>query len=231
MTTKRIVRIAFFTMLTIVGGLIRIPIPFTPINITLQTFFVIASGMILGGKDGAFAQIAYAVLGLIGLPVFTSGGGFAYVLKPSFGYILSFPLAAWVAGFLVSKQKTLNSFKLFLCAFTGVLVNYIIGIAYQVAVLVLYTHSTVAAAFATVPSVLIMLIKDAVLVYLLCLFYPRIMKMIGKLDEQDKPIGDALQESRVSEPEEGNEENGEAKKKKEKSREPVPAPKPAGMSK
>lgn len=211
-------------MLTIVGGLIRIPIPFTPVNITLQTFFVIASGMILGGRDGAIAQIAYVLLGLIGIPVFTAGGGFAYVLKPSFGYILSFPIAAFLSGFLVYGKKTLNSFKLFLCGFVGILANYAVGISYQVAILVLYTKSTLAAALATVPSVLLMLVKDAVLVYLLCLLYPRIMKMIGKLDEQDKPIGNPEHTLPPADPEE--EERKE--KPKEPPREPVPEP--TGMS-
>ena len=51
-------------MLTIIGGLISIPIPGAPIKLTFQTLFVILSGMILGGKDGAFAQIAYMAIGL-----------------------------------------------------------------------------------------------------------------------------------------------------------------------
>lgn len=225
MTTKRLVRIAFFVMLTIVGGLIRIPVPFTPISFTLQTFFVVASGMILGGRDGTFAQLGYVVLGLIGLPVFTAGGGPAYVLQPSFGYILSFPLAAFFAGSLVSKQKTLHSFKLFLCGFAGVLVNYVVGIAYQIVILVLYTHSSIGAAFGTVPSVLLMLVKDAVLVYLLCLLYPRIMKTIGHLDEQNKPIGKEREEAAT--PPQG-EETDEPEAKKEPKRDPVPEP--ANMS-
>ena len=230
MTTKRLVRIAFFTMLTIVGGLIRIPIPFTPISFTLQTFFVAASGLVLGGKDGAFAQLAYMVLGLIGLPVFTAGGGFDYVLKPSFGYILSFPLQAFLTGFLVSRQKKLNVVKLFFCAFSGVLVNYAVGIAYQVMILIWYTHSTVAAAFATVPSVLLMLIKDFVLVWLLCLMYPRMMKMIGRLDEQNQPVSNGLPAEPLREPQEEPDENKEKKGKegKEPPREPVPEP--AGMT-
>ncbi|MCI8413963.1 MAG: biotin transporter BioY [Clostridia bacterium] len=226
MTTKRLVRIAFFTMLTIVGGLVRIPVPFTPISFTLQTFFVAVSGLILGGKDGAFAQLAYLALGLIGLPVFTAGGGFDYVLKPSFGYILSFPLQAFLTGFSVSKQKKLNVIKLFLCTFSGVLVNYAIGIAYQVMILIWYTHSTVAAAFATVPSVLLMLIKDFILVWLLCLLYPRMMKMIGRLDEQNKPVSNGMPSGIPREPQEDPDEKKEKKEKEgvEPPREPVPEP-------
>lgn len=188
LTTRRIVRISYFTMLTILGGLIRIPIPGTPIAITLQTLFVILSGLVLGPYDGAFAQIAYTVLGLIGLPVFTTGGGIDYVLRPSFGYILSFPIAAFAVGAILRSQKKRNSLVIFLCGLAGVLINYGIGIPYQVMALVLWSGSTFAAAIATVPSVLIMLVKDIALLVLLCLIYPRLMSMmkITERKQEDK---------------------------------------------
>lgn len=185
MTTKRLVRISYFTMLTILGGLISITIPFAPtIKITFQTLFVAAAGLIIGARDGAFAQIAYMVLGLVGIPVFSAGGGIMYVVKPSFGYILSFPLQAFLTGFLISKQKTLASWKLFLCAAVGCLASYAVGITYQVLIVAFYTGSGIAAAFATVPSVLLMLVKDLILIYLLCLIYPRIKTMIGSAKKQ-----------------------------------------------
>ena len=199
-------------MLTIVGGLIRIPVPFTPITITLQTFFVIASGLILGGKDGAYAHIIYAVLGLIGLPVFTGGGGPAYVIRPSFGYILSFPLAAFLTGFVKSRFKTLNVGKLFASCLIGIAANYFIGIFYQVLVLSVFTQGgTLIAALASVPSVLVMLVKDIILVFLLCLLYPRIMTLIGKLAEEKRP-----------EKEEEKAEEGEGEQPQEGEKEPTP---------
>ena len=94
MTTKRIVRISYFTMLTVIGGLISIPVPFTSIRLTFQTLFVAVSGLVLGARDGMYAQLAYMLIGLIGLPVFSTGGGIDYVLRPSLGYILGFPLQA-----------------------------------------------------------------------------------------------------------------------------------------
>lgn len=220
MTTKRIVRISYFTMLTIIGGLISIPIPFTPIKITLQTLFVAASGLILGGCDGMFAQLAYMVLGLIGLPIFSSGGGFDYVLRPSFGYILSFPLQAFLTGFLASKCRTLSSWKLFLCAFTGVLVSYAIGITYQVLIVAYYVGNGIVAALSGVPAVLLMLVKDAVLVYLLCLLYPRIKTMIGKRNETAKPPQEDTPPAPADPSDEGD-------KEQEKEKQPAPAPAPA----
>ena len=71
MTTKRLVRISYFTLLTVVGGLIKIPAG--PVSFTLQTLFVILAGFVLGARDGMFSQVAYMLIGLIGLPVFTGG--------------------------------------------------------------------------------------------------------------------------------------------------------------
>ncbi|HOO47090.1 MAG TPA: biotin transporter BioY, partial [Deltaproteobacteria bacterium] len=72
--------------LTAAGAFIKIPI--APVPITLQNFFVILSGIILGPKAGALSQIVYIIIGLIGLPVFSGGGGPSYIFKPTFGYIL-----------------------------------------------------------------------------------------------------------------------------------------------
>ncbi len=228
MTTKRLVRISYFTMLTIMGGLIRIPVPLTPIRFTLQVLFVAASGLVLGGRDGAFAQIAYAVLGLVGLPIFTSGGGIGYVFEPSFGYILGFPLQAFLTGFLVSRQKTLSTFKLFLCSFAGLLASYALGISYQILILTLVSHSTFAAAIATVPSVLLMLVKDIVLVYLLCLLYPKIMNLIGKANQKAKTKESVQPDSEREQP---RSEGEDGEKIPEPSSPKNPVPEPVGMAK
>lgn len=228
MTTKRLVRISYFTMLTVIGGLIRIPVPLTPIRFTLQALFVAASGLVLGGRDGAFAQIAYAVLGLVGLPIFTTGGGIGYVFEPSFGYILGFPLQAFITGFLVGRKKTLSVLKLFLCAFAGLVASYLLGIAYQVMILTLVSHSAFAAALATVPSVLLMLVKDAVLIYLLCLLYPKIMNLIGKANEKAKTQENVQTELKREQPQPEGEDGAD---EPEPAPPKNPVPEPAGLIK
>jgi biotin transport system substrate-specific component len=85
--------------MTVAGAQLRIPLPFVPL--TLQTFFVILSGMLLGPRYAALSQSAYLLLGLAGLPVFSQGGGLGYVLKPTFGYLLGYPLAAAVVGGMI----------------------------------------------------------------------------------------------------------------------------------
>ena len=79
---------AIFTALTAVGAFIKIPIPY--MEFTLQFLFTTLNGLLLGGKWGAAAVGAYVFLGLVGVPIFAEGGGFFYVLKPTFGYLIGF---------------------------------------------------------------------------------------------------------------------------------------------
>ena len=117
-----------FCALICVGSYIKIPIPNLPI--TMQTFFVLMTGLVLPWKTAFFASISFMVLGLVGLPVFTSGGGIGYVFMPSFGYIIGFVIAVTLMGYVLSKVKK-NSFLILLAvAFLGVVIIYIIGIAY-----------------------------------------------------------------------------------------------------
>jgi len=94
-----------FSLLTALSAQIVIPLPFTPIPVTGQTFMVLLTGALLGARLGALAMIAYVFEGAIGLPFFSAGrGGAAYLLlTPAFGYLLSYPLAAFVTGWLVER--------------------------------------------------------------------------------------------------------------------------------
>jgi biotin transport system substrate-specific component len=118
---------ALFAVLTAVGAFIRIPFPLVPL--TLQTFFVFLSGTILGSRAGALSQILYVGMGLIGLPVFTGGGGPQYILHPTFGYLLGFIAGAWTIGF-ISERSRKNSFTVFMIAcLSGTAVIYSLGAA------------------------------------------------------------------------------------------------------
>ena len=85
-TTKDMIMCALFTALIAVGAFIKVPVPVVPF--TLQFLFTMLAGLIMGGRLGAISVGLYAVLGLVGLPIFAEGGGIWYVLKPSFGYII-----------------------------------------------------------------------------------------------------------------------------------------------
>lgn len=88
-----------------VGLLAQVSIPMQPVPITGQTLGVMLVGAMLGARRGAGALTAYALLGLVGIPWFADfGGGPAYVLKPSFGFILGFIATALVVGRLSEKR-------------------------------------------------------------------------------------------------------------------------------
>lgn len=99
--------VLFVTVLTIAASQVSIPLPFTPVPFTLQPMVVLLGGAALGSRLGLSSQALYLVLGLAGLPVFAASPilpqGFARLLGPTGGYLLSYPLAAFVAGYLAER--------------------------------------------------------------------------------------------------------------------------------
>lgn len=170
------VRISYFTLLTVVGGLIKIPAG--PVSFTLQTLFVILAGFVLGARDGMFSQVAYMLIGLIGLPVFTGGGGFGYVFQPSFGYIVGFCFGAFASGMMMSRFRTVNTWKVWVAGIIGLLPVYIIGMSYQVMILVCVNGLAFAPALATLVSILIYWAIDIVTIFIIALIYPRLTSIM-----------------------------------------------------
>ncbi|MDD5281302.1 MAG: biotin transporter BioY [Candidatus Omnitrophica bacterium] len=119
---KRILRflaVAVFITLITLSAFVRIPLPLTPVPLTLQTLFVLLSGALLGRRLGVFAQVGYLVLGLTGFQVFTGlGSGSLYLFGPTGGYIVGFVLASFFTGSLFSEGKPnrRNTLLKFLCA-------------------------------------------------------------------------------------------------------------------
>lgn len=151
---------AIFVALMIAGAFIKIPFPFMPL--TFQTVFAVLAGLLLGWKKGMIAMSAYAVMGLVGIPVFSSGGGIFYVTMPSFGYILGFIASAGVAGIAYSHPKKI--WQTVLLALAAYLVDYVFGIAYFIAVWQLNGYSGLWHAVVTYN--LFYMPKDAVLTLL-----------------------------------------------------------------
>lgn len=124
MKTKDIVLTALFVALMIVSAFIRLKLPF--VSITFQLVTAVASGIFLGPKYGPLSQAIYLLLGLIGIPIFAEGGGFTYIMKPSFGYLLSFPLASFLSAILWKNSLFSKASSIFL----GILSSYVIGVPY-----------------------------------------------------------------------------------------------------
>jgi len=97
-----------FTVLTALGALFRIPLPFTPVPVTLQTLMVLLAGAMLGSTRGALSQVLYAAWGVAGLPMFAFGAtGLAVLMGPTGGYIIGFALAAILVGRMIKRTNTL----------------------------------------------------------------------------------------------------------------------------
>ncbi|MBX2976747.1 MAG: biotin transporter BioY [Ignavibacteriaceae bacterium] len=105
--SKPLTWVISFAVLTAIAAQISVPVK--PVPFTLQTVAVVLAGAFLGAKKGFQSQLLYLGLGIIGLPVFALAAeptiGFARLIGPTGGYLLAFPLAAYVVGLLVEKYK------------------------------------------------------------------------------------------------------------------------------
>ncbi len=118
---------SLFAILTAIGAQIRIPFPFVPL--TLQTFLVVLSGLVLGPVAGAVSQVVYIVMGLLGLPVFAGGGGLHYIFHPTFGFLAGFVPGAWIAGKMARKIRSGNIWTYVPACTTATAVIYICGLS------------------------------------------------------------------------------------------------------
>lgn len=129
-STKEMTLISIFTALTAIGATISIPIG--EVSITMQSLFVLLSGIILGPKLASLSQVTYLTLGLVGIPIFSGfTGGFGSILKPSFGFIIGFIFAAYIVGKIANSSGAFSPKRIWLSALVGTLVIYLIGLPYM----------------------------------------------------------------------------------------------------
>lgn len=102
---RRVLGVLVFAAATAFGARISVPIPGTAVPVTLQTLFVVLSGLLLGPWLGAASQATYIAAGLMGAPVFAAGLGPMALVGPTGGYLLAFPAAAWVAGRIAGAPR------------------------------------------------------------------------------------------------------------------------------
>lgn len=140
-TIREITLISLFTALIAVGAFIRVPVPVVPF--TLQFLFTMLAGLLLGGRLGAISVGAYIVLGLIGLPVFTQGGGLGYIFIPTFGYLIGFCVAAYITGKLANKVSCPSYKRLIVANFIGLGVVYSFGVVYYYLICNFYLNSPI----------------------------------------------------------------------------------------
>ena len=131
---------ALFCTLIIIGSFIRIPMP-NMMPVTLQTFFVLLTALVLPMKASILAIITYITLGLIGLPIFSGGGGIGYALMPNFGFIIGFLFATVIISVITEMLKNRKLWQYITISLLGVAIIYIIGILYFALITNVYNKS------------------------------------------------------------------------------------------
>lgn len=130
LSTKEMILASLFTALTAIGAFLSIPIGHVPI--TLQSLFVILSGLLLGPKLGALSQLVYVLLGLTGPRIFAGfSGGPETILKPSFGFLIGFIFAAYAVGKITHNRNIISFNRIFLATLIGTFVIYLFGVPYM----------------------------------------------------------------------------------------------------
>lgn len=133
--------ISSFAILTAIAAQFTIPVK--PVPFTLQTMMVLLAGAVLGAKNGTYSQLLYLAAGAIGLPVFAQTGdtfGIARLFGPTGGYLLAFPIAAFLVGYLVEKNK--KYFEVVASMFAANILIIVVGSMY---LNVVYLHDFSAA--------------------------------------------------------------------------------------
>jgi biotin transport system substrate-specific component len=130
LTTRDMTQISLFTVLSIIGAKVSLPVLTVPF--TLQFIISLLTGIVLGARRALMAQGLYLLMGLIGLPVFAKGGGPAYLLEPTFGYIVGMALASGLVGLAADRldpqRSGLKPGRILAFNFLGLLIVYATGL-------------------------------------------------------------------------------------------------------
>lgn len=167
-----------FAALTAVCGFFKVPLGF--MSVTLQTMMAALAGILLGSRWGAVSQLVYLALGLLGLPIFTQGGGVGYVFQPSFGFLLGFPLTAAVAGALAGRS--LSPLRLGWAAGVGILAGYLIGTPYMGMILNVYMGKELDVWTVVKTGCLIYLPGEAVKIVATAVIAPPLKRALGRAE-------------------------------------------------
>ena len=172
---------ALFTALIAAGTFIKIPM--IPVSMTLQTLFVFLTGLLLPPGHAFLSVLVFIILGLIGLPIFTSGGGIGALLSPTGGFILGFAVAAFTGAMMARMNHGSFMYNILVCLVMEAL-TYLIGLPW----LKIYLSTSWAKALTV--GLVPFLIGDAVKILVAAgaakALYPEMMKLSVKLSEREK---------------------------------------------
>lgn len=176
--------VSMFAALMAIGANITAWLPFLQIGgipITLQTFFCLLAGCVLGRRLGALSMIVYACIGLVGVPVFAGfKGGIGVIFSSTFGFVLSFIVCAYLAGVIVEKATQPTWFTFLIACMVGVVMNYVIGTNYMYVALKYFYEASDAISYATAWKIMLVYFPvDFLTSVLVVLFAPKLYKALS----------------------------------------------------
>lgn len=173
--------VAMFAALMAIGANATSFIAIGPVPLTLQTFFAILAGALLGSRLGSLSMIVYTLIGFIGVPVFAAmSNGFTAITKPSFGFIISFIILAYVTGKIIEAKGKPTLATFFIACFVGLILNYVIGTTYLYASLKYFLGMEDLTYIGAWKMMVLFLYKDIAVTVLAALLCPKIYKAVNK---------------------------------------------------
>ncbi len=161
MKIKNLILSSLFTCLIIISSYITIPLPFTPIPLTLQVLFVLLSSIFLGPFFGFLSVITYIIIGALGFPVFSGGNsGIGYLFGKTGGFLFGFIISSIVTGYIYRLNKKL----LPIAIISGIIIIHLCGVLYLSKILSIDVYK--AFVIGSLPFIPVDLIKG-VLTYLI----------------------------------------------------------------
>ena len=179
MKIRTMTRVALFAALTAVGAFISIPLGYS--SITLQTFFTAMAGCVLGPWYGALSQLVYVALGLVGLPIFTRGGGIGYLVQPTCGFLIGLIPAAWVIGRIAGRKPEPK--QIVPACLLGYGVLYAIGVPYMALILNPFLGKGMGFSAIMWAGMIPFLPGDMIKILCITLLMPPILRQLDKLDK------------------------------------------------
>ena len=179
MKIRTMTRVALFAALTAVGAFIRIPLGYS--SITLQTFFTAMAGCVPGPWYGALSQLVYVALGLVGLPIFTQGGGIGYLMQPTCGFLIGLIPAAWVIGRIAGRKPEPK--QIVPACLLGYGVLYAIGVPYMALILNTFLGKGMGFSAIMWAGMIPFLPGDMIKILCITLLMPPILRQLDKLDK------------------------------------------------
>lgn len=139
---RSLILCGLFSALIAIGAFIKVPVPVVPF--TLQFLFTNLAGLLLGPRLGSLAVAVYIAAGLLGVPVFSEGGGLGYIFQPTFGYLLGFYIGTYVVG-KIAFQSSVQSFnRLLFASLAALAIVYLTGILYYYGMVSYYIKQPIA---------------------------------------------------------------------------------------